>query len=173
MPAFVERLGAWDRAWLSGIAARRTPPWLDRLVGFITHAGGARFTILMPLGLLAVPGLRRLGVILLAANAVSHLVVQLLKRTVTRARPHLGLELSEALAAVPDAFSFPSGHACAAMAVGLPLVLELGPVAVPAMVLAILVGASRVYLRVHYVTDVLAGQLIGAAAAVAATVLLG
>ncbi|HEU4763012.1 MAG TPA: phosphatase PAP2 family protein [Gemmatimonadales bacterium] len=172
MRAFVAQVGALDRAWLQLVAARRAPPWVDRGFRSITHLGGATATLALGVLLLLPAGTRHLGLVLLAANAGSHVIVQLVKRSVLRVRPGLADDGPVPLADIPDAYSFPSGHSAAAMAVALPLALAGSPVAVPALALALLVGASRVYLRVHYVTDVLMGQLLGAAGAVAATLWL-
>jgi undecaprenyl-diphosphatase len=81
--------------------------------------------------------------------------------------PHIA-----ALAELPDHFSFPSGHACAAIAVVTPILLTAPTAAIPLVCIALMVGASRVYLRVHYVTDVVVGQMLGAAAGIAAHVSL-
>jgi len=54
------------------------------------------------------------------------------------------------------------------MAVALPCLVVGGAVGLPALLLAFIVGASRVYLRVHYPSDVVAGQVLGAAGAVLA-----
>ncbi len=168
MLAVFEHVGALDRACLAGIAARRAPPWLDRTFRVTTHLGGVACTILLPLVLLLFASTRALGETIALANMVSHLAVQCLKRSVIRQRPNLTHESLAALVAIPDAFSFPSGHACAAMAVALPLFLADTPFGMPALALALLVGASRVYLRVHYITDVVVGQLLGAGAAIGA-----
>ncbi len=67
-------------------------------------------------------------------------------------RPYLG----------PDAHSFPSGHACRAMAVATALSPLVGPVARPLLFFwAILVGLSRVALGVHHLSDAVAGLLVG------------
>ena len=147
MGAIFQQVGQLDQAWMRGLAARRVPAWLDRAFRHGTNLGGATVTVLVGLVLALVPETRAVGVAALVANTLSH----------------LALEAFLPLAAIPDEYSFPSGHACAAMAVGatiaptLPLLPGVGVLA-----LAIFVGASRVYLRVHFVTDVVVGLLLGA-----------
>jgi undecaprenyl-diphosphatase len=139
----------------------------------VTHLGGARATIMAGL-LLCVAGSRnlRVGLAALLANAASHLVVQVLKRTVARARPCDADGRAVALIDLPDPFSFPSGHAAAAFAVAA-VVGVAHPVAAPALLaLATLVAASRVRLRVHRPVDVVAGALLGLTGAAAAARLL-
>ncbi len=135
---------------------------------FVTHLGGARATILAGLALTAVGGAeRRVGLAALLANALSHLAVQVLKRTVARARPCDADGLPLALVDLPDPFSFPSGHAAAAFAVGATLALA-HPWAAPAVLgVATLVAISRVRLRVHRIEDVIAGALLGLTGAAA------
>lgn len=133
----------------------------------LTHLGGTLCSLsaaLLPLFFLD-------GAIALAARhalatlVVSHVGVQMVKRSVSRPRPSRAGGWS-ALVAEPDRFSFPSGHSCAAMAVAFSYALAF-PVVAPALVtLAVLVGASRIFLGVHYPGDVVAGQLIAIATAV-------
>jgi undecaprenyl-diphosphatase len=168
MRPIVERLGALDHAWLARLSARQAPSWMDRSFRLVTYAGGATLTTSLPILLLPWRLSRTFGVTLLLANAASHACVQLLKRTVVRKRPHLSLGCPHALTVIPDAFSFPSGHAAAAMALAIPCLVVGGAAGLPALLLALCVGASRVYLRVHYLSDVVAGQVLGAAGAVLA-----
>jgi undecaprenyl-diphosphatase len=133
----------------------------------LTHVGGARFTIGLPLLLVVLgAGERRLGLAMLLANAASHVAVQVLKRLVQRARPCDAMGHPLALVPLPDPFSFPSGHAAAATALAVTLVLVYGWVALPALVVAGGVAATRVTLRVHHVGDVLGGVCLGAAGAI-------
>jgi undecaprenyl-diphosphatase len=105
----------------------------------------------------------------IASLAVSHLIVQFVKRTVGRPRPSRGVGCT-VLAREPDQFSFPSGHSAAAMSVALAYAFvfpQLAPVLVPT---AVFVGMSRVCLGVHYPGDVLIGQLIAALTVIGITV---
>ena len=134
---------------------------------WVTHLGSARVTIGIGLLLVAI-GEQLLGLAALFALTTSHLVVQVLKRAVARPRPCDANGRLLALIDLPDPYSFPSGHAAAASAVGGTIAIAhplLAPVLLP---LAALIAVSRVSLRVHHRGDVIAGGLLGLAGAVAA-----
>lgn len=162
------RLTTQDRRLVTALARRSAPFWMDRGFRVITHAGGAAATIGASLALMLHPATRGAGLVAGTANLLSHLAVQALKRTVVRPRPSLAVPGVTALAHLPDHFSFPSGHSAAAMAVAVGVLLASPAAGLAALAVAVLVGMSRVYLRVHYATDVLVGQALGAAAAVLA-----
>ena len=98
------------------------------------------------------------------AVVLSHLVVQLVKRTVVRVRP-AAADGCTRLVREPDPFSFPSGHATASMSIALMYGVAFPLWAAPLLLTAFLVGFSRVRLGVHYPSDVLVGQLIAAVTA--------
>jgi undecaprenyl-diphosphatase len=157
------RLGARDRALLQRCAITPTARPASRAVwAAVTHLGSTWSTVAAA----AVPGvgccaLRRASRLALATLVVSHLLVQLLKRTAGRDRPS-SLSGGMALVREPDRYSFPSGHAAAAMAIALAY-SAVFPVWAPVLLLlAFVVGFSRVRLAVHYPSDVVAGQLIAA-----------
>ena len=60
-------------------------------------------------------------------------------------------------------YSFPSGHTLASFEAAAVLLMQYRAKAVPALVLALLIAFSRLYLYVHYPSDVLAGALLGVA----------
>jgi len=140
---------------------------------WITHLGGAPSTVGIPAALALAGGhLAAAGRTALVANVMSHVAVQILKRTVARARPCDANGVLLAEVAIPDPFSFPSGHSAAATAVAASLSFAhpwLAPLALP---LAGAICLSRVRLRVHHRTDVLAGAALGLAGALAARSLL-
>jgi len=138
---------------------------------WVTHLGGARATIGTGLALVAV-GERRLGLAVLVALTLSHVAVQVLKRTVARPRPCDANGHPLALVDLPDPFSFPSGHAAAASAIGTTLVLSEPFLALLVVPLAVVVSASRVRLRVHHISDVVAGAALGVAGGIAGAALL-
>lgn len=167
MRTMLDRLTLQDQRVLDALCRSEAPPWMDRGFRAVTHLGGARFTVLVSLLLLALPDTRHLGLLTAMANLFSHLAVQLLKRTVVRARPSVLRPQVTALADLPDHYSFPSGHSAAAMSLAVPFLCVMPLAGIPLLLVALAVGASRVYLRVHYVTDVVVGQALGAGAAVA------
>jgi undecaprenyl-diphosphatase len=131
----------------------------------ITHLGGTGPALLAAgLPWFACCEIHDASQLALLTVVLSHLAVQLIKRTVGRSRP-AKVERLVSLVAEPDRFSFPSGHATASMSVALVYGMAFPVWAVPLLLLALLIGFSRVRLRVHYPSDVLVGQLIAAVTA--------
>lgn len=161
MMFWLQQLDARDRALFLRYAARPQGVVFGlRFWRAVTHLGGARATIGLSIGSLMLPGVTlAIAWRTLLLLGVSHLVVQIVKRSVGRHRPALQ-HPRMALIDIPDRFSFPSGHSCAIMAVALSLSVALPATAIPLLGIAIVVGCSRVVLGVHYPGDVLAGQLI-------------
>ncbi len=115
--------------------------------------------------LLLTPRTRRAGAALALSLAAEVLCCNLiLKPLCARPRP---CDVNSAVALAvprPPGYSFPSGHTGAAFAAAVSLRLSGRGAWIPALVLACLIALSRLYLYVHYPSDVLAGALLGAAA---------
>ena len=166
IPPLVLRLGAHDRALMTRCAI---PPGASPVsrAGWtvITHAGGTVPSILAAfLPWFACCTLHDASRFALLTLVLSHLAVQLVKRTVGRGRPG---EAGDCLAHVhaPDRFSFPSGHSAAAMSVAIGYAAYHPLWAGPLLLVALVIGFSRVRLGVHYPSDVLVGQAIAAGTA--------
>jgi undecaprenyl-diphosphatase len=87
--------------------------------------------------------------------------VDLLKSLFARPRPYSGLQNVRLLVACSGSFSFPSGHAATSFAIASIIGYFSRRTAVPALCIAVLVGFSRIYVGVHYPSDVLAGAAWG------------
>lgn len=136
---------------------------LTPLMKFVTFLGnGGWFWILCAVVLLAIPKTRKTGYAAVLSLIFGVIVTNLLlKNIVARPRPFAEIEALIPLIAKPTDFSFPSGHTTASFAVAL-VMLRMLPkkIGIPAVVLAALVAFSRLYLGVHYPTDVLAGFVV-------------
>ncbi len=90
----------------------------------------------------------------------------LLKSVIARPRPFQQFpDLVTLLISPPSGSSFPSGHTCASFAAAVAILLRDRRWGIPSLVLACLIGFSRVFLFVHWPTDVLAGAVLGVACA--------
>ena len=139
-------------------------PFLDKIMVFITRLGDAGIIwIVLSIVLLLIPKTRKSGAVMVAALVVDVLLCNIvLKNLVARTRPYdvnTGVHL---LVAKLHDYSFPSGHTAASFASVTALYLagekKLWKFA---LVLACLIAISRLYLYVHYPTDVLGGILFG------------
>lgn len=136
---------------------------MDRMMPFITQFGNAGWLwILLGLGFAATRRYRERGFKMLLALAGCLLVGNLtLKPLVARMRPFALREEMLLLIAAPTDFSFPSGHTMASFAAATVLFLEDRSLGIPALVLAALIAFSRLYLYVHFPSDVACGLVIG------------
>jgi len=163
-------LTAFDRPIIEWVASHRTG-WGNSLVVALTNIGGrAGLTLLLTVTAVAVAyRLRSWRPIVLAvvAGGGGALLVTVIKALVARDRPDPLLR-----AITEDGFSFPSGHAASSLVILCTIAWLISMTTsnrtiratawVAAVPLAIVIGLSRIYLGVHYPTDVLAGWVLGA-----------
>lgn len=145
----------------------RPPRWVRVWMLWATRLGDG-WVWLLTAALLAASGNRGLQV--LAAGLVSSLlantVLIVTKSRVHRARPcerarPVSFDVDPLAWFPSDRFSFPSGHALNSFAIGSLVALAFPPLAVPVLVAAASVAASRVVLGLHWLSDVVAGAVVG------------
>jgi len=148
----------------------RSECWDTFWTGITFLGDHGQFWILLSLCLLIPKRTRKIGLCSLAALVLSLLCTNIfLKNLVRRARPFQQYAQLIPLIPAPRDFSFPSGHTSASFAAAVACFLGFRdqnrwlPAVCP-LILAALIGFSRLYLGVHFPTDVLAGCLIGCAA---------
>ena len=152
-----------DWTILHEIRAFLTCPLLDMLMPKITMLGNSGAVwILAAGGLLCTKKYRKYGIILLAGLAMGVLVGNVfLKHLIARPRPCWLDQSVPLLIAVPNDYSFPSGHTLASV-IGATILTaadrRFGIIAIP---LAILIAFSRLYLYVHFPSDILGAVILG------------
>lgn len=139
-------------------------PVLTPVFTFITTLGNVGIIwILICIALLSRKSTRRIGAMGIMALLGSLLVNNIfLKNIVERPRPFDIIEGLQPLVRRPGDFSFPSGHTGSSFAAATVFYRNLPKrFSVWMLLLAALIGVSRLYVGVHYPTDVLAGMLVG------------
>ena len=144
-------------------------PWLDAVMKNITHLGDSGiFWILTGLALFCFKKTRRMGFCVLLSLAGGLLIGNIfLKNLVARDRPCWIDPTIQLLVASPKDFSFPSGHTMASFEAAVSIFLYNRRWGAAAFVLAVLISFSRLYLFVHFPSDVLTGLVLGTVIAVA------
>lgn len=162
MPAPIE---AWDASVLLWVQEHIRTALGDAIIPFWSHLGDhGLLWIAAALILLCFPRTRRAGALALGGLLFSLLAVNVtIKHLVARPRPWLTIEGLRVLVNEPDPNSFPSGHTSAAFAFAAAVYRELPIPWTRAAVVAaaVCMGWSRIYVAVHYPSDVIAGVVVG------------
>lgn len=169
----LEAIQSLDESLLRWIAQHIRADWLNPLVVVYTSLGNAGLGFIgVALLLLVFAKTRRSGATALTAMALGMVVTNLtIKPMVTRPRPWVAMDGFVPLVTSSDPNSFPSGHTTAAFAFGVALFLTLPQkwAKAAALIAAALMGMSRLYVGVHFPTDVAAGAIIGTVCGVLAS----
>lgn len=150
-------------------------PFLTPVVKAVTALGnGGAVWILLTLLLLLLPRTRRVGCMAAAALLGTLFLNNLfLKNLIARTRPYEVIDGLTYLVPKPGEYSFPSGHAGSSFAAAGVMFMRLPKrYGIPAILLAVLISLSRLYVGVHYPSDVLFGMIDGICISIAAVALV-
>lgn len=159
---------SFDLPILDWIRDSLTHPILDAAMPLVTTLGnGGIIWILLALVLLLLPKHRAAGIRMAVALLMGLLVCNLgMKPLFARIRPfdfqweYCG-RVIDLLIAAPQDYSFPSGHTIASFEAATVLLLYRRKWGIPALILSVLIAFSRLYLYVHYPTDVICSVILG------------
>lgn len=154
----------WEFVFLDFIYQHLYHPISNTFMIFITYLGEFGWLwILWALLLLCKKKYRSYGILMLCSLLLTFLIGEIcLKNIVGRVRPCDVQASLSILIPRPDGFSFPSGHAASSFTAAVILFHANRKWGICALVLASLIAFSRIYLYVHFPTDVLAGICLGA-----------
>lgn len=153
---------AWEADFLASLQNLHTPV-LDTVMKFLSMLGDhGIFCICVGVALLFFAKTRPTGGRVLLSIALAYIFANLfLKNVVARPRPFDTYAFIQPLVEKPHDWSFPSGHSVVVFATATSIFLNHKKTGVLALIIAALVAFSRLYICVHYPTDVLAGAAIG------------
>ena len=157
---------SFDLPILDWIQANLTSEFLDNFMSHVTHLGSAGSLIAIAVVLLIFPRTRKVGLGMGLAMAFGLVLCNItLKPLIARIRPYdmqaeLGITIQLLIGEMHD-FSFPSGHTIATFEAATVALKHNKWIGIPAMILACIIAFSRLYLYVHYPTDVLFSVVFG------------
>jgi undecaprenyl-diphosphatase len=161
---------AWDTNLFLHIFGWNGRVYLDRFMKFITRTGDGFLYPVLGVMILLLDWETGLKVVLpgLLAFAIELPIYKIIKSKTIRLRPFEALPGIINLVHAPDKYSFPSGHTAAAFIMAIVIASAFPALALPMIIWASSIGLSRIYLGVHYPTDVLVGMMIGIGSALTA-----
>lgn len=153
----------FDEKLIRLINGRIKTKFLDKFMLKFTFLGSAIFISLFTLALIVFGNgnIRNIGIEVAATLTISQAITYSLKSLLSRERPYNMLKNLNTFGIILKDYSFPSGHTSASFSVATIIALNIPNMAIFVMCIALLVGISRIYLGVHYPTDVLAGMILG------------
>ncbi len=145
--------------WIAGLRTE----WLDTLIPILSAFGNDGIGwIIVAVVLTCIPKYRKAGLTMGLALIFCLLIGNMtLKPLIARPRPYSYFPEMTLLIAPLSDFSFPSGHTFASFASATALYLHHKRLGIAAYILAAVIAFTRLYLYVHFPSDVLAGLLLG------------
>lgn len=136
---------------------------LDKLMVLITSLGnGGTIWIIISIAMLSSKKYRKVGIMALTAVALTAIFGEgILKHLIRRLRPFASIQTLNVIIKKPLTYSFPSGHTAASFAAAGVIGKHIKKYKLEVYILASLIAFSRIYLFVHYPSDILGGIILG------------
>lgn len=165
-----KQLKNFDDYFIELLNSRIKGPNLDKFMYRVTDLGGALFITVFTftLVLFGSTNNKKVGIEALLALGFTQIVVHSLKRLLSRERPYKIIEQLNTFGIDLSDYSFPSGHTTASFSLATTIALNMPKVTILVLFLALIIAISRIYLGVHYPTDVAAGIILGIGGAIIA-----
>ena len=139
-------------------------PVLNSIMIFVTTLGNGGMIWIVATVLLMIPKkTRKVGIMSAVALLLSLIINNnIIKNIVQRPRPFVTFKDLQIIVPIPSEYSFPSGHTASSFAAASVFYRHLPKkLGLPSVILAGIIGFSRLYVGVHYPTDVIAGVIMG------------
>ena len=164
----IPKLKRFDAKLIKIINYNMKSKFMDRFMLIITNLSSVLF-IGVFVSFLIIFGDEKtspIGIEIASTLAISQTITYGLKNLLGRERPYNKLKNLNTFGIILKDYSFPSGHSSASFSIASIIAFNMPPLSILVVALALAVGISRIYLGVHYPTDVLAGIIIGVGAAI-------
>lgn len=159
---FIDTIKQWDEKLLIRCSKAHLHQLFMQAVRIVSRTGDGYLQLLLPITAYLI--LESGEVFLQLAMLVfifERSIYYILKNTLKRRRPPQVIPFFSSIIEASDQFSFPSGHTMAAFSLATLTVLHFGYEAYFLYLWAAMVGSSRVFLGVHFPTDIIAGAILG------------
>ncbi len=169
----MEALIAFELSILDFIRANIVNPVLDEVMKFVSASGELGIVwLILAIVLIIFPKTRKAGLCVVLALVVGTIICSgIIKPIVARTRPY-DISGAQLIVTPPHDYSFPSGHTLSSFAAAASVFIFNKAVGIPALIYAALMGFSRLYLYVHFPTDVLCGMIIGIIVAIMSALII-
>jgi undecaprenyl-diphosphatase len=161
--AFGNSIQQFDIALILYISQLNGRYVVDKTFYLISRTGDGPFYVIT--GIMLILGPVQDGLMISSVGALAFCIELpiyfIVKKYVKRLRPFEQMQYINHLIAPPDKYSFPSGHTAAAFVMATIFSVYFSNLSLILYVMASFIGFSRLYLRVHYPTDIFAGAVLG------------
>jgi len=152
-----------DSRFLAKIYDKTRNNFFDKIMPYITKLGDyGSIWIILSVILLLNRKYRTIGIMCILALVLTSIIGEgFLKHLIQRQRPCNKRSIKGNLIPKPITYSFPSGHTASSFAAAWVISSQIGELLVPVLIIASLIAFSRLYLLLHYPSDIIMGVVLG------------